>query len=194
MTKPAMRSAAELLEATATGKNKTRVAALAALTKADPTVAERVALLWLAPSAIGDPRSFALVTGAVVAAGELGTRACLDRLARIALDGLPEYGAFHSRAALAATKGPEAATAIAAALTDDAFRDDVACAVRVMNILVDRGEVGDRERVAAIARDAPRLGRGRDLTPEMQAHWAQAIAVAAEQLLRLPATSVTVGA
>ena len=193
MTKPATRSAAELLEATATGKNPLRVAALAALVKVDRSAAERVALSWLAPSAIGDPRAFALVTGAAVAAGEVGTRACLDRLARIALDGLPEYGAFYSRAALTTTKGPEAAAAIVAALTDDAFGDDVACAVRVLNILVARGEVGDHARVAALARDAPRLGRGRDLPPEMQAYWAQAIAVAAENLLGLPATSETVG-
>jgi len=108
---------------------------------------------------------------------------CIERLTDLVLDGLPEYAAFGSRAALLSTKGTDAAAAIASRLCDAAFERTPARAFELMQILVKRGEVGDRQRMLTIAGDTKRLGQGMNLPEAMQGYWATAIAGAASSLL-----------
>ena len=185
-TKGVTRSVSELVEATATGKPKDRVAALAALVDADPVAAEKITLSWLEPKVLDDERLYSLVNAAAETAGKLGTPACIAQIAQVAYDGTPEYASFASKKALAATKSPATATAVLATLTDEAIIESPPTAIKLLEILLGRGEAGDSARLRAIRDDATRLGKGRDLPKEVQEHWAAGLRQVTEKLLALP--------
>jgi hypothetical protein len=176
-------TAAELLAATAGGKQKDRAAALAQLASVDPAAAEPVVLEWLSdPDRWEDPKEYALPPAAFEAGAAIGTRPCLEKMVSVFVEDGGEWMAK----VLSATRGADTATILAAALTAENFRDEVARATDLLRILSARREIGDRAKIEWIARDVQALVAACDLPEMSKADWIKRIRAVTKDLLALP--------
>jgi hypothetical protein len=146
----------------------------------DPSAAGRIALEWLTDDVLCDDRLYQLVNAATEVCGAVGARPHLERLVALVVEG----SGIGVTEALVATRSPDAADCLAAGLTDDNFREQVANTTEVLEILLQRGEVGDRARIERLAREAAKIVAACDLPEMSKADWVKRITKTAKAVLR----------
>jgi hypothetical protein len=172
--------AAALAKAPGTGKPKERAAALLQLVEVEPSAAGRIALEWLTDDVLCEDRLYQLVDAATQVCGAIGSRPHLERLVALVVEG----SGVGVTEALATTSSPDVADCLAAALTDDNFRDQVANTTEVLELLLQRREVGDRARIERLARDAAKIVAACDLPEMSKADWVKRITKTAKAVLK----------